>query len=155
MGNRAVIAFTDNDAKKPAVCVYLHWNGGPESVYAILDVMKEGRGMAHSAAYSVARFAHLACELVGHDGHSVGVQPFTNLLEMAGLGEDNGLYVFNISTSRMERYTARGYECTRAVKATQGAVDAEEIAARQHKYWKDDGIRNELRAAIAPKKEGA
>lgn len=146
MGNRAVIAFTDSNERKPTVAVYMHWNGGPESIYAILDVMKEHGGMVHSASYSAARFTHLACTLLNGDGLSVGLMGFTNITEMASTGEDNGLYVYDIGTATMERYTARGE--ARAKKATMVAVAAEEVAARQHKYWQDDKIRNGLRAAF-------
>lgn len=37
MGNRAVISFDENDN---ATGVYLHWNGGPESVLAFLAAAK-------------------------------------------------------------------------------------------------------------------
>jgi hypothetical protein len=157
MGNRAVIAFTDRNQPKPEVAVYMHWNGGPESIWAIIDVMKEKRGFCHSAAYSTARFAHLACALVGHDGHSVGIEAVRGLTNMAGMGEDNGLYVFDVSTEKMSRYTMavivgdkRGMK-----KHSDAAVAAEEICARQHKYWKDDGIRAKLRAACVDEKEAA
>ena len=148
MGNRAVIAFVDNNQPKPEVAVYMHWNGGPESVYAILDVMKEKRGFCHSAAYSTARFAHLACALVGHDGHSVGIEAVRGLTVMAGMGEDNGLYLVNVSDQSVERYTLKR-ESGRVCKASAGAVDAERIACLSHKYWVDDAIRNKLRAACA------
>ncbi len=36
MGNRATIIFTDGK-KSFSPAVYLHWNGGPESVYAFLE----------------------------------------------------------------------------------------------------------------------
>ena len=36
MGNRAVLEFKDGTG------IYLHWNGGPESVLAFLDAAKEG-----------------------------------------------------------------------------------------------------------------
>lgn len=37
MGNRAVVIFQE----EPSVGVYLHWNGGPESVLAFLKDMSE------------------------------------------------------------------------------------------------------------------
>ena len=37
MGNRAFVIFTDGKTYSPAV--YLHWNGGPESIYPMLDYM--------------------------------------------------------------------------------------------------------------------
>ena len=37
MGNRAVVIFKE----EPSVGVYLHWNGGPESILAFLQDMSE------------------------------------------------------------------------------------------------------------------
>jgi len=47
MGNRAVI--TASELQTVGVGIYLHWNGGPESVLAFLDVARE-RGFRDPAA---------------------------------------------------------------------------------------------------------
>lgn len=45
MGNRALIVFNtahdETDETRPLPALYLHWNGGPESVYAFIDVTKQ------------------------------------------------------------------------------------------------------------------
>ena len=144
MGNRAAIAFTDRDDAKPQTVVYMHWNGGPESVYAILDVMKEHKGFVHSASYSTARFCHLACELVGHDGHSVGIDCYCTPMSHANSADDNGLYIVNITTGDVTRYVTRGYG-QKPHKLTVAETATEERMARKHRYWENDDIRNGLR----------
>ena len=155
MSNSAVVAFVDKQTPRPEVAVYMHWNGGAESVYAILDVMRERRGMVHSASYSTARFAHLACELLGHDGLSVGVERFTQKHDMAGMAFDHGLFIFDISTERMvERVVRVKDTADKFRKLSEKEMRAEEMQARGHKYWDHDQIREKLRAAL-PVKEVA
>lgn len=154
MGNRAAIAFIDQQTRKPETFVYMHWNGGPESVYAILDVLKEKDRMSHSSEYTTARFAHLACELIDSDGLSVGVMAFNTIMQAANMADDNGLYVFDISSGKMDRYICRGY-AQEPRKLAKAETDREERCARQHKYWENDQIRNTLRAAIPDKRKAA
>jgi hypothetical protein len=45
MGNRAVISFSE---AKTATGIYLHWNGGPESILAFLDAAKKLGEAIHS-----------------------------------------------------------------------------------------------------------
>lgn len=54
MGNRAVIQF---GRSKKSAAIYLHWNGGIESVQAFLDVAKDLGCRADD--YSVARLAQI------------------------------------------------------------------------------------------------
>jgi hypothetical protein len=154
MGNRAAIAFTDKQTRKPETFVYMHWNGGPESVYAILDVLHEKGRASHSAEYTTARFAHLACELIDGDGLSVGVMPFTTIDDAAHTADDNGLYVHDISTGKTERYVAAGFDKD-ARKLTLEETLREISSARAHEYWKGDSIRNTLRASIPDKRKAA
>ena len=57
MGNRAIVIFKDGEEYSPHV--YLHWNGGIESVAAFLTEMNR-RGW-HRTDYAAARF----CQVVG------------------------------------------------------------------------------------------
>lgn len=71
MGNRAVICY---DKAKTSVAIYVHWNGGPESVLAFLEVCKR-RGYRTPEAdpsYSMARLCGLICEFFG-GSDSVGI----------------------------------------------------------------------------------
>lgn len=93
MGNRAIVKPIDKN-----VGVYLHWNGGIESVSAFLEYckLKEYRdfGGAYSDGYGIARF----CQVVGNffgGGLSVGLE--TDVTESEEMAEwiDNGIYVID------------------------------------------------------------
>lgn len=91
MGNRAIVKPIDK-----SVGVYLHWNGGVESVTAFLEYckLKEHRdfGGKHADGYGIARF----CQVVGNffgGGLSIGLE--TDVVESEEQAEwmDNGIYV--------------------------------------------------------------
>ncbi len=92
MGNRAVIAFES----QPTIGIYLHWNGGPESVLAFLEETKRrgARSPGSDETYAFARLVQVITEYVSnkpgpHWGLSVGVGPIDDL-DCDNL--DNGLY---------------------------------------------------------------
>jgi hypothetical protein len=58
MGNRGTIVFTDREWREFSPAVYLHWNGGPESVYAFLDEL-DRRQCRADQFYEVARFTQI------------------------------------------------------------------------------------------------
>ncbi len=64
MGNRAVIAFGDNH---DAPAIYLHWNGGPESVLAFLKAadLLGVRNPATNDGYGAARLAQIIGNFLG------------------------------------------------------------------------------------------
>ena len=64
MGNRAVI--TASTTKTTGVGIYVHWNGGLESVLAFLHVAKERgyRDPTYDPAYGMARLCGLICEFL-------------------------------------------------------------------------------------------
>lgn len=89
MGNRAVI--TASKSKTAGIGIYVHWNGGPESVLAFLDECR-ARGYRDPGAdesYAMARLCGLICEFFG-GGDSVGLGP---LRELDCDNYDNGVYV--------------------------------------------------------------
>ena len=59
MGNRAVIAFVDDKGKqdKNSVGIYLHWNGGRDSVEGFLQAAKD-YGL-RTGSYGVARLTQI------------------------------------------------------------------------------------------------
>ena len=61
MGNRAVIAFVDDKGKQDinSVGIYLHWNGGRDSVEGFLQAAKD-YGL-RSGSYGVARLTQIIC----------------------------------------------------------------------------------------------
>ena len=86
MGNRAVITTRD---KK--IGVYLHWNGGRDSVEAFLKYCRmQGFRCPESDCYGWARL----CQVIGNfffgGGLSVGIDEYKNLDVDNG---DNGVYV--------------------------------------------------------------
>ena len=81
MGNRAVIQMEDNPLE-----IYLHWNGGRDSVEPIVDYARE-QGV-RTGDYGVARL----CQIIGNTlggTLSLGVAPKGSY---SG-DEDNGTYV--------------------------------------------------------------
>jgi len=96
MGNRAYVVFEEGKHRSPAI--YLHWNGGPESVYAFLQVLKEYGADQHSPEYSSARFVQLVCNYLGGT-LSLGIVTFKRFEQL--VEEDNGLYV--VSRHRVRR----------------------------------------------------
>lgn len=134
MGNRAVIAFT-RDGSKPDLGVYLHWNGGPESVYCFLDAMQE-LGWRFEEGYGTARLAQLAGQLFGSNGLSVGIVAITTLADVDP--GDNGVYVVQGQQYAEGRTpNTKPYTVTRwhnGKKASATATKAERAEAMQHAY---------------------
>jgi len=88
MGNRAVIAFVDDNGvqDKNSVGIYLHWNGGRDSVEGFLQAAKD-YGL-RSGSYGVARLT----QIIGNcfpGTLSVGVD-MMNKLDCDNY--DNGVY---------------------------------------------------------------
>lgn len=86
MGNRAVIA-TNDAANSPSI--YLHWNGGPESVLSFLHAAKElGFRDPTTDSYGTAYLQALIAMYFG-DGLSTGISALENSDNDNG---DNGVY---------------------------------------------------------------
>ena len=67
MGNRAVIAIKENGIKKEnPPCIYLHWNGGRDSVEGFLETHnKLGMRGAEDASYALARLTQIIANALG------------------------------------------------------------------------------------------
>lgn len=87
MGNRAVIT---NKAKE--IGVYLHWNGGRDSVEAFLKYceLRQFRS-PDTQNYGWARLCQVIANFMGPDGLSVGIDKMENLPDADFL--DNGIYI--------------------------------------------------------------
>ena len=86
MGNRAVITTPD---KK--IGVYLHWNGGRDSVEGFLRTCKKyGFRPPERDNYGWARLCQVIANFFGPDGLSVGIGPYEELDRNNG---DNGVYI--------------------------------------------------------------
>lgn len=93
MGNRAIIKPINEN-----IGVYLHWNGGINSVTAFLEYckLKDYRylGGERADGYGIARF----CQVVGNffgGGLSLGIMTGVEATEECAAGLDNGIYVID------------------------------------------------------------
>ena len=146
MGNRAVVTFAnkkdvekwvdpEGDGEKlkgycaenqNEVGVYLHWNGGRDSIEAFCEVCRrlEFRGPA-SDSYGVARFVQVVANFFGNNGLSVGV----NTLGRSDCDNyDNGVYVVDDEWNIVGREFAHGEQHGHDVKRM-----ADEIVAKMRK----------------------
>lgn len=87
MGNRAVITTPERK-----LGVYLHWNGGRDSVEAFLAYCElRGFRPPDSDEYGWARLCQVIANFMGADGLSVGIFPYEN--DVQSNPGDNGVYV--------------------------------------------------------------
>lgn len=87
MGNRAVITTEKRD-----LGVYVHWNGGRDSVEGFLAYCKlRGFRSPESDCYGWARLCQVIGNYFGGDGLSVGIQRYTTDERMDP--GDNGIYI--------------------------------------------------------------
>lgn len=102
MGNRAVI--TASSDRENGIGIYLHWNGGIESVLAFLDVAK-ARGFrcpASDESYGMARLCGLIHEFFGVDRDtSLGIGTLGQLDCDNG---DNGVYTIGKNWALADRW---------------------------------------------------
>ena len=142
MGNRAHVIFVDNSgAISPAV--YLHWNGGPESVYAFLRILGERGGFGVDVSYMAARFAGIVAEFFGpEDCQSLGVVNGPKSITanwMSGFTmTDNGAYVVTsdgISQWSVDRWLGGRDTYTPAKKCNREFVDKEYRSAVDDKKY--------------------
>ena len=113
MGNRAVLEMQDT-----GIGIYLHWNGGRNSIQAFLDVAKE-YDVRTAEDYGIARLVQIIGNFFGGT-LSVGVGPIDRLDTDNG---DNGVYVideyFNIVERKFMRYPEQE---TPSVEDMKGAI---------------------------------
>jgi hypothetical protein len=139
MGNRALIVFKACGVTSPAIS--LHWNGGPESVYAFIDAL--GRyGVRVDANYEAARFIQIAGNFLGGT-LSVGVRNVDRVEDLEC--EDSGVYVIEraVADPGMPWHTTGVRHIRRRIGdrwLTAAQVDSERQQAYRHPYHVDDTI---------------
>ena len=89
MGNNALIKAKDNTNK----AVYLHWNGGRDSVEAFLKYCELKRFRGFDDDYGIARFCQVVGNFFGVGGLSLGIMDISEGED--GGYMDNGLYIVN------------------------------------------------------------
>lgn len=162
MGNRAYVVFADENAKSVSPAVYLHWNGGPESVYAFLDELNR-RKVRADQNYECARFIAIVSEFFDQDGYggsSLGVvngpsrialnsPTKRGIADLVSSASDNGLYV----VTRGEKMKVRRFISTapsgEVRELTPEQVQDEEKTARKSTYFDEkEGIASKFVRAV-------
>lgn len=87
MGNRAIVT-TQTEWCRDGIGVYLHWNGGYDSVNAFCKYLKF-KAARTDDSYFLARFTQVVCNFFGGT-LSCGIVP-----ARCGAGDDNGVYIIN------------------------------------------------------------
>lgn len=89
MGNRAVITTKEN-FKNNGIGIYVHWNGGRDSIEAFLKYCElKGYTSPEKDSYGFARLTQVICNFFG--GHnSVGID---SLYSLDCDNRDNGVYI--------------------------------------------------------------
>ena len=91
MGNRAVITTEENFEKKSGLGIYLHWNGGRDSVQGFLEYCRlRAFRRPENDDYGWARLTQVIGNFMGGDGCSVGIDD-VKCLDMDN--GDNGVYL--------------------------------------------------------------
>ena len=92
MGNRAVITTKEN-FENNGVGIYVHWNGGRDSVEAFLKYCElAGYRKPSEDNYGWARLVQVIANFMGNDGLSVGIDVVEHL---DCDNEDNGVYIID------------------------------------------------------------
>lgn len=111
MGNRAVIIPSIPTEGTPVAGIYVHWNGGAESVLAFFEVCKRRnfRSPEFDPMYSMARLCGVIHEFFGiKQSTSLGICAITKKNWDDAEGEekytyDNGIYVIGKDWTIAER----------------------------------------------------
>lgn len=108
MGNRAVIT-THNPDRYHSIGIYLHWNGGVESVLAFLEAARQFkiRGPINDDSYCFARLAQMIGNFFGGTT-SIGINTLNRLDVDNG---DNGCYEINDDFQIITRTGTRSNVC--------------------------------------------
>jgi hypothetical protein len=157
MGNRAYIVFDTNwPEQKPKgsdalPAVYVHWNGGPESVYTFLAYTKEVC-RAGDKEYTPARFV----QIVGNyfaGNLSVGLTAVKreDIVELSSVG-DNGVYVVDSDTLEV---TERHFENYIDLDAPEGTPWKEGVTfKKEFRSLTPTQIAGEKEAALVDTTDG-
>ena len=91
MGNRGLIAFKQKESvkkKEDVPCIYLHWNGGRDSVEAFLDATRRLGVRKNDPSYAMARLTQIIANYLGGT-LSIGI---SSVGDWALDFLDNGIY---------------------------------------------------------------
>jgi len=129
MGNRAVLTF-DNPVTEDSVGIYLHWNGGAESVIAFIEAAGKLGVNMDDPDYRLARLVQIIGNFFG-GSVSIGVDTLKHLDTDNG---NNG--VFQILCKEPTDDDCRWYTLKQSKDGSGGwtDVDVEDIRSKSS-YW--------------------
>jgi len=106
MGNRATI--TTAPFSEDSACIYVHWNGGRESIEAFCAAAKElgYHSPGSDGTYALARLTGLICTFFGLE-RDTSVALGT-VRDMISAGDDNGCFVLGGDWEIVERRDCEG-----------------------------------------------
>ena len=139
MGNRATVIFASDDEKTISPAIYLHWNGGPESIYPFLKEL-DRRNVRADQEYEAARFTQIVgdfFDLDAHGGLSLGISNGPKSISAESLNRydpgDNGIFVVYRGVSKkVRRFLSRTTNRVRELTPEEVATECEQ--AWKHKY---------------------
>lgn len=130
MGNRAVISFKHSQS---APAIYIHWNGGPESIEAFLEVCRRRgyRTPGSDTPYAFARLVGVLHEFFNGDSSvAVGL-----VRELDADNGDNGWYILGDTWHVKKRVYADTETMPELTKEEKAKRDA--IVDNLMKNWKE------------------
>lgn len=128
MGNRTIITIEQNGATHP-VAIYVHWNGGLESVLAFVEYTFENMKTCIDLYDFHARLTQVLGNFFG-DGLSMYCYPASDVWHVAR-GCDNGHFHFDLTRDDVKLVMHDGNADPEYVSRIVGE-------ARAHKYWTAD-----------------
>jgi hypothetical protein len=140
MGNRANVIFVDAEEKSISPCIYLHWNGGPESIYPFLDEL-DRRKVKADQNYEAARFIEIVAQFMADGMDDVNVLSLgvvngpktisaNDLRELETDDGDNGFYI--VDRTVPNKRSVRRFVYDKEMSATEVVKEREE--AYKHSY---------------------
>jgi hypothetical protein len=150
MGNRGTVIF-HNGKKEISCAVYLHWNGGADSIYNFIEEGKKRKSLSHSVDYAAARFIQIVGEFMDETEQgstSLGVVNGPKAITIKQLSKvqtdssDNGLYVFNIADWSCRRFTETYTEKNGEYTSTFNEMSKEEVAKEYEEAIKSNYTKN-------------
>jgi len=145
MGNRAVITFDENPTPE-SIGVYLHWNGGAESIYPFLQALDHYKVRDNcDKPYQLARFVQIVANFFGSTT-SLGVG---RLKELDCTNGNNGVYVVSRDNGKLTVKRSEGEFIgpLRTFRSfwTKAKVAAEKKQALAHSYNVPDPAKPEVK----------
>lgn len=137
MGNRAVITTREN-FENNGIGIYLHWNGGRDSVEGFLKYcdIRDFRA-PDTDCYGFARLAQVIANFFGDDGLSVGIDTLDRLDCDNG---DNGTYIIE-GWNIVDREYFRGAEQNRyPLNEMLALIDEKQPRPIGKEYWNAEEV---------------